>query len=447
MISPFFYICCVQNLLIYIPKITARHKYVFKVIFNEIYQVEYQLTDDKDFYLTSTSPRLNYSKSIVIDGEVFVESADLLQERQINEVEVNFLEINENPYLFATTHQESYHHDLFAATFYLISRYEEYFPHLKDKYGRYKASESIAYKEGFLKRPIVNIWVQEFIAVLEDKYPELQINKPKFKYISTIDIDNAYLYKGKGFVRFLAFLIKSVLSFNFSEIKQAVEVVFRKRKDPYDTYSLQFNLQKKYDLNVKYFVLLGDYGLNDKNLSHTNSNVNSLIKRLADLAPVGIHPSFGSNKNIVNLQEEIKRLEYIQKREVSLSRQHFLKLSLPETYKKLIASGITDDYTMGYASELGFRAGIASSFTFYDLDMEQELPIRIHPFAITDDVLKFNMKISADDVVSEISELIDTVKKIDGTLISVWHNDTFSNFGQWKGWKNVYEEMVKLIKK
>ena len=56
------------------------------------------------------------------------------------------------------------------------------------------------------------------------------------------------------------------------------------------------------------------------------------------------------------------------------------------------------------------------------------------------------MKISADDVVSEISELIDTVKKIDGTLISVWHNDTFSNFGQWKGWKNVYEEMVKLIK-
>ena len=79
MISPFFYICCVQNLLIYIPKITARHKYVFKVILNDIFQVKYQLTDDKDFYLTSALPRLNYSKSIVIDDELFVESADLLQ--------------------------------------------------------------------------------------------------------------------------------------------------------------------------------------------------------------------------------------------------------------------------------------------------------------------------------------------------------------------------------
>ena len=80
------------------------------------------------------------------------------------------------------------------------------------------------------------------------------------------------------------------------------------------------------------------------------------------------------------------------------------------------------------------------------MDIEEELPIRIHPFAITDDVLKYNMKIGADDVVSEISELIETVKEIKGTLISVWHNDTFSNFGPWKGWRNVYEEMVKLIK-
>ena len=109
-------------------------------------------------------------------------------------------------------------------------------------------------------------------------------------------------------------------------------------------------------------------------------------------------------------------------------------------------------FSQEYTREDSLRGYLNSSrscydVTFYDLDMEQELPIRIHPFAITDDVLKFNMKISADDVVSEISELIYTVKKIDGTLISVWHNDTFSNFGQWKGWKNVYEEMVKLIKK
>jgi len=111
----------------------------------------------------------------------------------------------------------------------------------------------------------------------------------------------------------------------------------------------------------------------------------------------------------------------------------------------LIAIGITNDYTMGYASELGFRAGIATPFTFYDLDMEQTLPITIHPFAITDDILRFNLELNCDNVLLEISEIVADVKKVNGTLISVWHNDTFSNFGLWEGWKNVYEDMVKLI--
>jgi len=225
----------------------------------------------------------------------------------------------------------------------------------------------------------------------------------------------------------------------------AVAVSSKKRKDPFDTYSLQFNLQKKYNLDMRYFVLLGDYGLNDKNISHTNSNFQALIKRLADLAPVGIHPSFGSSINETKLAVEIKRLEDIQKREITFSRQHFLQLSFPKTYKRLLVVGITNDYTMGYASVLGFRAGISSSFTFYNLDMEQVLPIKVHPFAIVDDILKFNMQLNPDDVVQQLGEIINEVKQVDGTLISIWHNDTFSDVGVWKGWRNVYEDMVKLI--
>jgi len=94
---------------------------------------------------------------------------------------------------------------------------------------------------------------------------------------------------------------------------------------------------------------------------------------------------------------------------------------------------------------LGFRAGIASSFTFYNLDMEQVLPIKVYPFAIVDDTLKFNMQLNPDDVVQELGEIINEVKQVDGTFISIWHNDTFSDVGVWKGWRNVYEEMVKLI--
>ena len=434
-----------QSLLVYIPKITARHQYVFGLIFNEIYQIEYQLTDDKPTYLTAQTSKLNYSLSSICDHEIFVEAHSLLNERGINEVSIQIGEHENCPVFFQSSNESAFAYDIFAASFYLVSRYEEYLPHLKDKYNRFKAEESLAFKHNFLQKPVVNIWAKQLISVFEDKFPYLKIKSPRFKFISTIDIDNAYQYKGKGFVRSAAFLLKAILRFDIDSLKMAAAVSSKKRKDPFDTYSLQFNLQKKYNLDVRYFVLLGDYGLNDKNISHTNSNFQALVKRLADLAPVGIHPSFGSSINETQLAVEIKRLEDIQKREVISSRQHFLQLSFPNTYKRLLEVGITNDYTMGYASVLGFRAGIASSFTFYNLDMEQILPIKVYPFAIVDDTLKFNMQLNPDDVVQELGEIINEVKQVDGTLISIWHNDTFSDVGVWKGWRNVYEEMVKLI--
>ena len=434
-----------QSLLVYIPKITPRHQYVFGLIFNEIYQIEYQLTDDKPTYLTAQTSKLNYSLSSICDHEIFVEAHSLLNERGINEVSIQIGEHENCPVFFQSSNESAFAYDIFAASFYLVSRYEEYLPHLKDKYNRFKAEESLAFKHNFLQKPVVNIWAKQLISVFEDKFPYLKIKSPRFKFISTIDIDNAYQYKGKGFVRSAAFLLKAILRFDIDSLKMAAAVSSKKRKDPFDTYSLQFNLQKKYNLDVRYFVLLGDYGLNDKNISHTNSNFQALVKRLADLAPVGIHPSFGSSINETQLAVEIKRLEDIQKREVISSRQHFLQLSFPNTYKRLLEVGITNDYTMGYASVLGFRAGIASSFTFYNLDMEQILPIKVYPFAIVDDTLKFNMQLNPDDVVQELGEIINEVKQVDGTLISIWHNDTFSDVGVWKGWRNVYEEMVKLI--
>ncbi len=435
-----------NKLIIYIPKIMLRHQYIFKVLFNELYFIEYSLTENKEAYLASEDIKLNYSKNSICIGEIFIESNGLLSEKGINEIDINVQLINNQATFFLATNENAYTFDLFAASFYLISRYEEYLPHLKDKYNRYKAEESLAFKHGFLEKPIVSIWIKEFIENLKEQFPNLDVQHPRFKYISTIDIDNAYLYRGKGFVRSTAFLLKAIGSFNFKAIKMALLVTTNKRKDPFDTYSLQFNLQKKYNLDVRYFMLLGDYGINDKNISHTNSSFQILVKRLADLAPVGIHPSFGSNINEKKLAVEVKRLEGIQKREVSFSRQHFLQLSFPKTYKRLIEAGITNDFTMGYASHLGFRASIASPFTFYNLDMEQILPITIHPFAIIDDILNVNMKLSADEVVGRISSIIEEVKQVNGTLISIWHNDTFSEEGAWKGWRNVYEDMVKLIK-
>jgi hypothetical protein len=336
--------------------------------------------------------------------------------------------------------------DVFSASFYLVSRYEEYLPFVKDIHQRFQAENSLAYKHDFLQKPLINIWAKSLMQKIKQKHPDLEVIFPTYNYISTIDIDNAFYYLEKGFVRSLAGFFTSLFSFDFNSIQQRFAVLLGKQKDPYDTYDAQLKLQKEYNLKVIYFILLADYGLNDKNISFTKRKFQLLIKRLADYASIGIHPSYGSNTNFAKLPKEIKRLEGITKREVTKSRQHFLKLTLPETYNQLVDFGIRDDYTMGFASAIGFRASICSAYTFYNLDTETILPIKIHPFAVMDATLLYYLKLSPEQSLTQISALIEEVKNVNGTFISLWHNDTFSNYKQWEGWEIVYKEMIKLAK-
>jgi len=432
-------------LLIYTPKITSRHKYILKLFFNEIYQIKYEITEREDEFKTFVGAKLNYSNTS-FGEEIFIESIGFLNEKGINQQDINVSFENNIPTFFQAQSDSSMGFDVFSASFYLVSRYEEYLPFVKDIHQRFQAENSLAYKHDFLQKPVINIWAKLLMQKIKQKYPDLEAISPTYNYISTIDIDNAFYYLEKGFVRSLAGFFSSLFSFDFNGIQQRFAVLLGSKKDPYDTYATQLKLQKEYNLKVIYFILLADYGLNDKSISFTKRKFQLLIKRLADYASIGIHPSYGSNTNFEKLTKEIKRLEGITKREVTKSRQHFLKLTLPETYNQLVDLGIRDDYTMGFASAIGFRASICSAFTFYNLDTETILPIKIHPFAVMDATLLYYLKLSAEQSIKQINQLIEEVKNVNGTFISLWHNDTFSNYKQWEGWQGVYTEMVKVAK-
>ncbi|HXB41419.1 MAG TPA: hypothetical protein VNZ49_12810, partial [Bacteroidia bacterium] len=116
----------------------------------------------------------------------------------------------------------------------------------------------------------------------------------------------------------------------------------------------------------------------------------------------------------------------------------------PETYKNLISCGVWEDYTMGYASQIGFRAGVCTPFKWYDMDAEQVSPLTVYPFAIMDATLKYYMKLNPETAVEKCAGIINEIKKVKGTCITVWHNETISNWRQWEGWQNVYREVVKL---
>jgi hypothetical protein len=232
--------------------------------------------------------------------------------------------------------------------------------------------------------------------------------------------------------------------FNWGRIGQRTRVLSRYEKDPYNTFELQIEYQKKYRLRPYYFILFGRYGQYDKNINIRNKTFRQLIKRIGDYAQIGVHPSYNTAEHPERLYNEVHELSKVINKDVSSSRQHFLRLMLPQTYRNLIENDITDDYSMGYAALTGFRAGICSSFNFYDLDMEEETKLRIHPFAIMDGTLKDYMNLSPADAIDQVSKLINEVKAVNGTFISLWHNESLSNQQRWTGWLRVYEELLNM---
>lgn len=428
-------------LLIYTHKITHRNKYIFNLIFKDTLGMDFVLTADLEEFKTHQGAKLSYTTNPVCD-EVHFSSRHLLFESGITEQNIPTFDHGGTKVFFATGKASALPFDVFAASFYLVTRYEEYLPHIRDEHDRFDAKDSLAFMNGFLQRPVVNVWIQWIRQIIQKRYVEITFRKNNYEFVSTIDIDNAFAYREKGFTRSIGGYLKSLSTLNFGELTERTKVLLGLEKDPYDTYEFQLEMLNKYKFRSVYFFLLGDYGVNDKNLPIESRKFQSLIKMLGDYATVGIHPSYGSNKNKDQLKKEVERLSRVLHREVHDSRQHFLKLTLPETYRNLIDLDITDDYTMGFASQIGFRASICTPFNFYDLDMELETKLKVHPFAVMEGTLKYYMNVEPEDAMTRIRPLIDEVKAVDGTFMSLWHNDTLNDKDIWRGWRSVYEEMV-----
>ena len=429
-------------MLVYVTSITNRLRYTFDLLLRDLVGIDYEITTDADKFSFHTGPKINYSSEPIGD-ELFFYATDLLFEKKIRRQDLSVFDWNDTKAFFATHPKYIIPFDPFAASFYMVSRYEEYLPFTPDKFQRFDAAESLAFQKGFLNKPVVNIYAKKIRHILKENFPELIFRERSYKYISTIDIDNSWAYKEKGLIRTCGALLRSLSSFDFNLFIERLTVLMGRKKDPYDTYDLLSELQHKYNLKMIYFFLLGDYAENDKNVSISSKKFQSLIKSVADYSETGIHPSFDSNQRSGRMHLEQLRLQKIVKRDITKSRQHFLKLSFPATYRQLIDADITDDFTMGFSGEIGFRAGICTSFYFYDLERETETRLRIHPFAVMDATLRYYMKIMPAEAMSYAGPLIKEVRAVNGTFITIWHNESISDQKPWEGWRGVYEEIIK----
>ncbi len=428
-------------LLVFTENINNRVQYSMHLILKELLGIDYKFVEDRSLFGDEEGPKMNYSSS-PLEDELFFMSVPFLFQRKIQEQNLEVFNFKHTKAFFKLEESSALPFDIFAATFYMVTRYEEYLCEETDKHGRYPAEQSLAFKHGFLQQPVVNIWAEELRKLLLERFPELPNKDCEYKFIPSYDIDIAYSYSGKGFLRNTFGALRSLKDLDFKGLWERLSVVWGSSKDPYDVYDWLLRLHEEYDLQPIFFFLIGDYGQYDKNISIETPQLQNLIKRIGDYYDMGIHPSYQSNKDPKVLAAEVHKLNEVCKKDVLRSRQHYIKLKLPETYRNLEDLDVTKDYSMGYASRPGFRAGIASSFWYYDLNLELPMNLRIYPFAVMDVTLKDYMKLGPEEAKKEIRKLVKSIREVQGLFISIWHNHTLSEREGWEGWKELYEEIV-----
>lgn len=432
-----------MDLLVFLEKKSIRSEYIISHILNQQLGLAVQFTYDLEYFKKTDTSKFSYSFQ-PIENIIFFKATQLLFENDIQSQDIVVSSYKEKPIIFPSSNPQSIlPFDPFAASFYMLTRYEEYLEYKQDNLCRFPATESLAYKNNFLHIPIVDYWTSFVKEVLVNKYPSLKIKNNDFSFINTIDVDNAFAYKGKGFFRLMGSFFKNFLHLNFIKNWYAIQVFFGQKNDPYNTYNELFKIHEKFNLNTIFFFLLGDYDKYDRNVNYRNKKLNKIIQKVFKTCKIGIHPSFASVKNPHKLNLELKRLEKIICSKVNLSRQHFIVLNIPYHYQNLINNHIYNDYSMGFPDAVGFRAGTSLPYSFFNLQTNKPTTLTIHPFSVMDLTLKKYMQLKPEQASVVIQNIISEIKKTNGCFTSIWHNESLSYVDEWRGWDNVYEDMIK----
>ena len=435
-------------LLIHVPKLTNRLGYTLNVLLKHVLRAEFGITTDDAQFQAYEGAKLCYGPHQIADGP-YIKSCNLLFETSIEEQEPRPFQRNGQWMMFPVYgHDTDLPFDPLAATFYMVSRYEEYLPHREDEHGRFASQECLAVQSGFADEPVVDQWALMLRQIIEKHYPDHTWPARHYRFVQTVDIDAAWCYLHKGIFRTMVGTLRDIfVRHDLPEVGRRIRVLLGREKDPYDTFDYILEQYKKRPgSKLIFFTLVSDYDQYDKPANHQNPHTRDLLQHLDDYASMGIHPGYDALEDPKVVDNDTRRLENILHRTISKSRYHFLRLQMPKSYNTLIRAGLKDDYTMGYADITGFRAGISSPYPFYDLERDHETELILHPFCVMDTTLQRYLKLSPEEGLERYRTLIEKTKTVGGTFCFIIHNQNLCDLYGWEGWREVYEQMLEMAK-
>lgn len=426
-------------LKIYVEQISERLVYTLDFVFRER-GLNYQLLNDPVLFTQSKGSGLNLSERELEDVLQFVPASILFDE------EIIIYDIHSSQFEEEDCLKFNGVTDPLSSIFYVLSRMEEYTTTMEDEHGRFPSNSSVMQRYGWIKKAMCDRWAISFLKFLrKHQLIEYVQHKHEPLIVPTFDIDNVYAYQLKEGVRSWLSSLRDFFKGDKIRINERRQVIKGTRLDPYDTYDYILSVADR-GYPVHMFWLLGDYAQYDKNVTYRDARHQRLIRKMNLKTEVGIHPSYRSGSFEFHLRNEKERLENILNAPVHYSRQHFLRMKIAQTYRVLEGIGIRHDFTMGYAEIIGFRAGTARPFKWFDLQKNRVSDLLIHPFVYMDGTLNEYMKVNPGKACELIDELYAELVYCGGQFVFIWHNETIGQYGKWNGWKEVLEHTLRLRK-
>ena len=334
--------------------------------------------------------------------------------------------------------------DLFAGTFFMLTRWEEALEVKKDLHNRFPASAAAIVKEGFVLRPVVDEYtflLRNWLLAIGYLIPD---NTSTYKVIPTCDVDIPFYWRSKPVWKALGgrLLKHWNLIESAKDLSAYKAVQSGKEKDPYDTFDYLMTLAEKNGNRFQFNFIGGGKTKFEGYYKIDDPQIKTLIAEMKSRGHgIGLHPSYDACNDASLIIEQKQAVEINAGVSINQSRQHYLRFALPETWRHLAAAGIEEDSTLGYAAEPGFRCGTCKPFPVFDIHQREQLPLIERPLLIMDVSFRMYKNLSIEESIDLCEKIKAQVRKHNGELVILWHNSNLSEMDGWGGWPKVLENL------
>jgi hypothetical protein len=350
--------------------------------------------------------------------------------------------------------------DLLASTLLTLTRYEEVVSPVRDGHGRFPAAASVAWREGFLRRPIVDEYGLALEQALRYLVPGWQPEKRRVRVKLSHDIDDVgglcYLNGGLRHARFRPSMrvMWRMLPFNgryaiqkvtqYRDVAGALHHLWGRLTGSVasclDLVRQLVALSKERGLDSAVYWKAGPLGPYDSGYDLRQARFQLLLGELRRQgAELGVHPGYDTFMAPQRLASEVELLREALGEHRLGGRQHYLRWC-PDTWIHWERCDLAYDSTLTFADHYGFRAGTCWPYRPWIPAENRESRLLEIPLAIMDATL-IDMQLSEEQSFEAVKECFERSKLVGGVFTFLCHNCTLLR----EGYLGFYERVLDLV--